>query len=210
VDYLSLVQKLVDSKILRSPLIIESFRRNRRADFLPEDLKHLAGEDTALPIGFGQTISQPQTVAFMMELLEPRPGDKILDVGTGSGWTSALLSYIVGSKEGGEVWSAERIPELCDFGRENLKKYSYEEKGILKFIRGDASKILTKREYFDKIISGASAGQLPKEWKEELKIGGRIAAPVANSIVLSIKKSADQFEEKEFAGFVFVPLVKGE
>jgi protein-L-isoaspartate(D-aspartate) O-methyltransferase len=95
VDYFDLLKRLIKKDYLKTPLIIEAFKNINRADFLPENLRGQAGVDAPMPIGFGQTISQPLTVAFMLELLRPEPGDKILDVGAGSGWTSALLARCV-------------------------------------------------------------------------------------------------------------------
>src|SRR3990167_1867675 len=103
--------------------IEEAFEKVNRKNFVPEELIDSVGLDAPLPIGFGQTISQPTTVKMMLEWLEPQPGDKILDVGSGSGWTSALLAHLVGSK--GKVFAVERIPELVDFGRQNSAKLNF-------------------------------------------------------------------------------------
>ena len=92
---MALIDSLVEQGWLKTPRIIKAFRKIKRIDFLPEDMKDLAELNEALPIGYGQTISQPLVVAFMLELLEPKPGDKILDIGAGSGWTTALLAEIV-------------------------------------------------------------------------------------------------------------------
>ena len=100
--------------------IAEAFKSVPRVDFVPEWLKDHVNVDTALPIGAGQTISQPSTVRMMLEWLGAQPRDKVLDVGSGSGWTSALLSNIIGSK--GKVFAVERIPKLLEQGRENCKK----------------------------------------------------------------------------------------
>ncbi len=88
-----LIDELIDDGWLKTPEIIEAFRKIKRADFLPEDLKKSAELNEALPIGYGQTISQPLVVAFMLEQLSPQPGDKILDVGSGSGWTTAHFYF---------------------------------------------------------------------------------------------------------------------
>ena len=91
---MALIDNLIAEGWLKTPRIIEAFRKIKRVDFLPEDIKNLAELNEALPIGWGQTISQPLVVAFMIEQLDPQPGDKILDVGSGSGWTTALLAEI--------------------------------------------------------------------------------------------------------------------
>ena len=91
---MNLIDNLISEGWLKSPRIIEAFRKIKREDFLPDHLKDLAQLNEALPIGYGQTISQPLVVALMLELLEPKEGEKILDIGSGSGWTTALLAYI--------------------------------------------------------------------------------------------------------------------
>ena len=93
---MDLIENLIKDGWLKSPKIIDAFKKIKRVDFLPEELKDSADLNTALPISYGQTISQPLVVAFMIEQLNPKEGDKVLDIGSGSGWTTALLSHIVG------------------------------------------------------------------------------------------------------------------
>ena len=201
-----LIDSLIEEGWLKTPKIIEAFWKINRADFMPEDMKNLAESNEALPIGYGQTISQPLVVAFMLEQLNPQPGEKILDVGSGSGWTSALLGEIVGPK--GKVFAIEVIPELKEFGEKNVEKYNFIEKGIVKFVCADGSKGYPKEALFDKILCSAAAQKkIPPVWKEQLKIGGRIVTPIGSSIWLLIKKSEDEFEEIEYPGFAFVPLI---
>jgi len=201
-----LVNSLIKEGWLKTPRIIEAFLKIKREDFLPKDIKDLAEVNEALPIGFGQTISQPLVVAFMLELLQPREGEKILDIGSGSGWTSALLGEIVGKK--GKVIAIEIIPELKEFGEKNVAKYNFIEKGIVQFVCADGSKGWEKESPFDKILVSAEAKTLYLAWREQLKIGGRIVVPIENSIWLFEKKSENNFESKEYPGFVFVPLVE--
>jgi len=209
-----LIDYLIREGWLKTPRIIDAFRKIRRIDFLPDDIKDLAEMNEALPIGYGQTISQPLVVAFMLELLEPEPGDKILDIGSGSGWTTALLAYIVSQKgnskfqTNGKVIAIEIIPGLKEFGEKNVSKYNFIEKGITEFICVDGSKGYKKEAPFDKILASASARELPQAWKEQLKIGGRIVTPIGSSIWLFIKKTENEFEETEFPGFAFVPLIE--
>ena len=204
---MTLVDNLIQDGWLKTPRIIDAFRKIQRVDFLPDNIKNLAELNEALPIGFGQTISQPLVVAFMLEQLEPKEGDKILDVGSGSGWTSALLGEIVGEK--GKVIAIDIIPELMEFGKKNIVKYNFIEKGIVEFICADGSKGYKKEAPFDKILASASAEKFPQAWKEQLRIGGRIVTPIGSSIWLFIKKSEKEFEEIEYPGFAFVPLVTG-
>ncbi|MBZ9578519.1 protein-L-isoaspartate O-methyltransferase [Patescibacteria group bacterium] len=205
---MSLIDSLIKEGWLKVPRIIEAFKKIKRVDFLPEDIKNLAESNTALPIGFGQTISQPLVVAFMIEQSAPQPGDKILDVGSGSGWTTALLAEIVGPK--GKVNAIEIIPELKEFGEQNVSKYNFIEKGVVKFICADGSKGYKKEAPFDKILASASAREIPQAWKEQLNIGGRIVTPIGTSIWLFIKKDDEKFDEIEYPGFAFVPLVTKE
>lgn len=200
-----LVDNLINEGWLKTPRIIEAFQKIKRVDFLPETSKDLADLNTALPIGRGQTISQPLVVAFMLELLAPKAGEKILDVGAGSGWTSALLAEIAGKK--GKVIAIEIIPELKEFGQKNAAKYNFIKKGIVEFICRDGSKGYPAQAPFDKILASASAKEFPQAWEEQLKIGGRIVAPIGSSVWLSVKKSPAEFERKEYPGFAFVPLV---
>ncbi len=201
-----LIDNLIKQDWLKTPNIIEAFKKIKRVDFLPENNKELARLNEALPIGYGQTISQPLVVAFMLELLKPESGDKILDIGAGSGWTSALLAEIVGKK--GRIISIDIIPELVEFGKGNVAKYNFIEKGIVQFICGDGSKGYSKEAPLDKILCSATAQrELPQTWKEQVKVGGRIVTPIDSSIWLFIKKSDSRFESKEYPGFAFVPLV---
>ncbi|MFH0819581.1 MAG: protein-L-isoaspartate(D-aspartate) O-methyltransferase [bacterium] len=201
-----LINNLIAAGYLKTPRIIEAFRQIDRADFVPENLLSEAYGNYPLPIGYNQTISQPLTVAFMLELLQAEPGQKILDVGSGSGWTTALLAYIIGS--GGRVIAIDRIPELVEFGKSNVAKYNFIKKGIVEFNCADGSLGLKKEAPFDRILAGAAAEKVPASLKEQLKINGRLVIPVQNSIYLIIRKGEDKFSQEEFSGFAFVPLIE--
>ena len=203
------VEDFVKRGVLKTSRIIDAFKKIDRADFVPKELKENAYVNEPLPIGEGQTISQPYTVAFMLELLQPDEGDKIFEIGFGSGWQTSILAEIVGNPPagGGKIYAIERIPELYRFGRKNIAKYNFVKKGIVKTIGGDAILGLKRHALFDKIIAAASGKEMPKEWLKELKIGGRLVSPIKNSIWLYIKKSVTEFEKQEFPGFIFVPLI---
>ena len=204
---MEIVETLIKEGWLKTPGIIEAFKKIKRADFLPEESKELAEWNEALPIGFGQTISQPLVVAFMLELLQPRAGDKILDVGSGSGWTSALLAEIAGPN--GKVVALEIIPELKEFGEKNVGKYDFIAKGITEFVCADGSKGYEKEAPFDRILASASArGEIPGAWKKQLRAGGTIVSPIDSSVWQIIKTAEGKFEEIEYPGFIFVPLVE--
>lgn len=200
-----LIANLISQGILKTPSIIKAFEMVDRADFVLPEYRNMAYEDHPLPIGFGQTISQPLTVALMLEWLAPKTGEKILDIGCGSGWTTALLASIVGEK--GRVIGIERIPELAEFAAQNLSKNLLLQRTST-LVQKDATDGYEKESPFDRILASASAGEIPQAWKEQLKIGGRIVAPVKDSVVVIDKLSRDEHQTTEHYGFAFVPLVK--
>jgi len=233
----SLVNNLISQGYLKTPHVIRAFRKIDRADFVLPEFSNSAAANVPLPIGHGQTISQPLTVAFMLELLQPEAGDKILDVGSGSGWTTALLAEIVGKR--GQVFSMEIVPELCKFGKENTKKYfavlsssgdskphgseeargskrkgvdspvkSRDGRGVeVRYLCVDGSRGYLREAPYDKILVSAAAEKLPRELKNQLKINGRLVIPIQNSIWLIEQTAKNKFREEEHYGFTFVPLV---
>ncbi len=204
-----LIAKIIESGILKSKSVIAAFQKIDRADFVLKKYRDEVYEDYPLPIGYGQTISQPSTVAFMLELLDPQEGEKILDVGSGSGWTTALMAHIVGST--GKVWGLERVPELVEFGCENLAKYKFSNAQILQTERGLLAPRLPTGDFagFDKILVSAAGESLPQELVGQLKVGGRMVIPIGNSIFKIDKTSESEIKKQEFPGFVFVPLKRG-
>jgi protein-L-isoaspartate(D-aspartate) O-methyltransferase len=171
---------------------------------LPAEVVAEESTNIPLPIGHGQTNSQPLTVAFMLELLKPELGQKILDIGSGSGWTTALLAEIVGT--GGQVFGIERVAELEVFGRQNTAKYNFEN---VKFFCQDGVKGLPNYAPFDRILVSAAAYEIPKELKKQLAVGGRLVIPtMAQDIRLIEKIGANEFKENIYPGFVFVPLLE--
>lgn len=193
---------LTHNNILKTKSIIEAFEKIDRKDFILKKYTNEVYNDYPLDIGFNQTISQPSTVAFMLELLSPKRGDKILDVGSGSGWTTALLGYMVGSE--GKVYGVEFIPDLVLLGRANFEKYDFKNTKIYQ-----ATKDLGLKDKgpFDKILVSASARDVPEELVNQLKVGGTMVIPIQDSIFRIFKKSRKQIEKEKIPGFIFVPLI---
>ncbi|MEK7567772.1 MAG: class I SAM-dependent methyltransferase [Patescibacteria group bacterium] len=199
-----LVFYLEQKGILKSENIARALGAVDRIDFVPEDLKELAYEDDPLPLGYEQTISQPHTVVFMLEILDVKVGQKIMDIGYGSGWQSALLANLVGEK--GKIYAFEIVPQLCQIGKDNVKKYK-ELYHRVKFFCQNAKHGYEKESPFDRIIVAATLSKVPQEWRRQLKVGGKIVYPLHNSIYLEEKTSDKLFIKKEYPDFVFVPFV---
>lgn len=200
-----LVSYLKKTGALKSKALEKALLKTPRRLFVPEDLQMSAYNDYPLHIGCGQTISQPSTVVMMTQLLEPKAGQKILEIGSGSGWQSALLSRLVGKK--GKVFTVELITELAEFARKNLAKLKIKN---VKVVFGNGSIGLGEEAPFDRIIITAAAPSIPDALKSQLKIGGRIVAPVGDRYAQKmtiLKKTRKGFAQEELPSyFAFVPL----
>tara|TARA_Y100000310_G_scaffold329325_1_gene398944 strand:+ start:6628 stop:7233 length:606 start_codon:yes stop_codon:yes gene_type:complete len=198
-----LVQYLENLGVLKSKEVIDAFLSVDRKDFVSKEYKDDAYGDYPLPIGFDQTISQPYTVAFMLELLQAKQGEKVLDVGSGSGWTTALLAHIVGSK--GKVYGTELVSALVSLGKKNIAKYDFSQVEVLqaeKRVLGLPSKVP-----FDKILVSAAARKIPQELLHQLKENGAMVLPVEDAVLRVQKIPGKDPEIQRFEGFAFVPLL---
>lgn len=208
-----LINELINDGYLKTPEIISAFRKINRADFLynqnrdKEELEIESEINAPLPLFSGQTISQPLTVAFMLELLQPKKGNRVLDIGSGSGWTACLLSELVGPE--GQVIALERIGRLMEFGKQNAQKYN--QKNIL-FMNKDGYKGLPEKAPFNRIHVAAAARQIPDALKKQLDKGGRLVMPIGEGlqdIVCLEKDESGKIREVRYSGFAFVPLISG-
>jgi protein-L-isoaspartate(D-aspartate) O-methyltransferase len=194
--------KLLEGKGITDTNVLEAIRRIPRHLFLDSGFEQYAYQDKAFPIGAGQTISQPYTVAFQSQLLEVKKEDKVLEIGTGSGYQTAVLCAM-----GAKVFSVERQNELFKTTSLLLPKLNIRPK-LLTF--GDGYKGLPNYAPFDSIIVTAGAPIIPKPLMAQLKIGGRLVIPLGEKeqiMTLLIRKNETQFEKHEFGEFRFVPLL---
>jgi len=197
----SFVAELIRSKALKTSSSFEAFLTVDRSDFVVEKYKDFAYDDKALPLIEGSTISQPTTVAIMLELLQPQANQKILDIGSGSAWTTALLSEIVG--ENRMVIGTEINPEVLNLGKGNLEKYNYPQ---AQMIPAGKNIGLLSESPFDRILVSAAASSMPTELTEQLAVGGIMVIPIQHSLFKVVRISETQIEASEFPGFSFVPL----
>ncbi len=198
--------KLVDiiaAKNIKNKNVLDAIRAVPRHLFMDSSFEDHAYQDKAFPIAAEQTISQPYTVAFQTELLELNPGDKILEIGTGSGYQTAVLLNLKA-----KVFTIERQLELFKKTSLFFKKMGYRPK---KIIFGDGYKGLPGEAPFDGIIVTAGAPEIPKVLLSQLKIGGKLVIPVGlddQIMTRIIRKSEKEFERQEFGSFRFVPLLE--
>ncbi len=195
--------KLLQEKGIVDKSVLKAINTIPRHLFLNSSFEDYAYQDKAFPIGSGQTISQPFTVAFQSQLLEIKKGQKILEIGTGSGYQTAVL-FLMGAK----VYSVERQNELFKQTSALLPKLGIRPKH-LSF--GDGYKGLPNHAPFDSIIVTAGAPTIPKPLMAQLKIGGKLIIPVGdeNQIMIKlIRKNETQFEKHEYGDFKFVPLLE--
>ncbi len=187
---------------MTSQRVDEAMRAVARTDFLPRRLRKQARYDGPLPIGFGQTNSQPRTVADMLELLDPRPGDRVLDVGSGSGWSTALLAHLVGPT--GSVIGVEIVADLAVWGAANLAAAGMSWASI----RQASPDVLGAPDEgpYDRVLVSAEAHDLPQALVEQLAPGGRMVIPVRGRMVV-VERVGDEIRHTEHGYYRFVPLL---
>jgi protein-L-isoaspartate(D-aspartate) O-methyltransferase len=206
---MKLVGKLVREGVLRTPEIIDAFKKVPRELFVDDRYRDFAYVDSPLPIGFGQTISAPHMIALMMEELRPRRGDRVLEVGTGSGYQTALLAEVV--KPEGHVYSIEIIPELAEWAKRKIVEAGY--LNYVSIVVGDGSKGLNAYAPYDKIIVSAASPRIPEPLIQQLRLGGRMVIPVGpphmQVLKVVVKEKDGRVKIRDSVACVFVPL-KGE
>ena len=205
IDLLNQIDYLKMEGYIKSKKIEDALRKYKREFFVPESCKHLAYRDFPLSIGHDQTISQPSTVVSMTEALDVKEGEKVLEVGTGSGWQAAVLSHLVGDK--GKVYTIEILEDLAEFARSNLKKVGVKN---VEVFTGDGSIGLKDKAPFDKIIVTAACPDIPKPLMDQLKVGGIMVIPVGNLYLQEmyvVRKLKNDVEKKSIGSFMFVPLL---
>jgi protein-L-isoaspartate(D-aspartate) O-methyltransferase len=201
-------KKLVEGlkiKGIKDEQVLAAIGKVPRHLFMESSFLNFAYKDQAFPIGAGQTISQPYTVAFQTQLLQVQENDKILEVGTGSGYQAAVLVEL-----GARVFTIERQKELFQKVQSFLPEIGYQPA----FFFGDGYEGLPNFAPFDKILVTAGAPDVPSALKEQLKVGGRMVIPVGNEtrqeMLVVIRISEEEYKTEKHGGFVFVPLLKGK
>lgn len=193
----------IRNKGIKNKKVLEAISKVPRHLFMDSGFVDFAYQDKPFPIGADQTISQPYTVAFQTELLQVKPGDKILEIGTGSGYQTAVLIEL-----NAEVYSIERQKELYTKAKKFLPKVGYVPK---KLVYGDGYIGLSENAPFDGIIVTAGAPYVPKALLGQLKIGGKLVIPVGDEVqVMTVftRTSEKKFEKLEYGDFRFVPMLK--
>lgn len=202
-----MVRRQIEARGILDPLILAAFREVPREKFVAGEFAAAAYDDHPLPIEAGQTISQPYIVALMIEAAEIRPGDKVLEVGAGSGYAAAVMSRIAD-----QVIGIERQHDLVEVARERLERLGYRNVRILE---GDGTRGCPEDAPFDAILAAASGSHVPKPLLDQLAPGGRLVMPVGGAdwvqeLVKLTKRSDGTTEQQNLGGVRFVPLIGEE
>jgi protein-L-isoaspartate(D-aspartate) O-methyltransferase len=202
-----MVEKAIFARGVRSELVLNAMRSVARESFLPAQLREFAYEDAPLPIEEGQTISQPYIVAFMTEALALRGGEKVLEIGAGSGYAAAVLSEIAA-----DVYTVERHGPLAEKAAATLADLGYDNVHVL---HGDGTRGWPAHAPYDAIIVAAGGPTIPESLKDQLKIGGRLVIPVGadphvQELVRVTRIAQNEYRREDLADVRFVPLLGEE
>jgi protein-L-isoaspartate(D-aspartate) O-methyltransferase len=200
-----MIREQIVARGISAPRVLEAMARVPRHEFVPADRRKEAYEDWPLPIGHGQTISQPYIVAFMTEALDPKPRDRVLEIGTGSGYQAAVLSGLVA-----EVYTMEIVEPLARRAEADLKRLGYSN---VRVRAGDGYLGWPEAAPFDAIIVTCAPDQVPQTLVDQLHVGGRMIIPVgsqwgAQDLIL-LRKTPIGLERQSVLPVRFVPMVKG-
>ena len=190
------------SRDIRNPAVLDAMRRVPRHEFVPENLRDRAYDDGPLPIGDGQTISQPYIVAYMTQAIEPAKTDRVLEIGTGSGYQAAVLAELVQ-----EVYTIEIVPRLAASSSALLKKLGYTN---IRTREGDGYAGWPEAAPFDKIVVTAAPETIPQALVDQLKVGGIMAVPVGRGYqsMTLVQKTGTGTVTKKTMDVMFVPMIK--
>jgi protein-L-isoaspartate(D-aspartate) O-methyltransferase len=201
-------EQLIENELrvqgIQSETVLQAMRSVPREEFVSKKMRQFAYRNAPLPIGFGQTISQPLIVATMIEALELAPHERVLEIGTGSGYAAAVLSRIAK-----EVFTVERHRKLADASRKRLKRLGYDNVHVL---HADGTRGWPKEAPFHAVIVAAGSPGVPSELLQQLDIGGRLVIPVGEKkdsqiLIRVIRRRDDDFEYEEMGAVRFVPLI---
>ncbi len=210
-DYSAQREKMVEQQIyargVRDPLVLNAMRKVHREAFVSEEFRHLAYADRPLPIASEQTISQPYIVAYMVEALALKGGEKVLEIGAGSGYAAAVLAELAG-----EVYTIERIDQLAEKAASALMDQGYDNVHVL---HADGTRGWDEHAPFDAILVSAGAPSVPESLKAQLAVGGRLVVPVgtnvtAQELIRITRRPKGQFDREDLADVRFVPLIGEE
>lgn len=209
IDYRTARLRMVEYQIARRGIrdlaVLEALSAVPREEFVPEALRDYAYEDTALPIAYGQTISQPYIVALMVEAAELTGASKVLEIGAGSGYAAAVMAEI-----GGHVVTIERLAALAAQAKTRLQRLGYAN---VEVISGDGTAGVAGQAPFDAILSAAGTRKVPPAWKEQLAIGGRLIlplGPLGDQTLMKIVRTGDSdYSQRPLVEVRFVPLIEG-
>ena len=202
-ERLDMVQRQLASRGIKDRAVLQAFRKVPRHLFIPEDERHQAYEDHPLPIGRGQTISQPYVVAYMLQKLAPRPDSRVLEIGTGSGYQTALLAELAC-----QVYTVEVIPELAEGARLPLEQLGYRN---IEYRLGDGSQGWADAAPFDGIVASASASRVHHRLTDQLAPGSRLILPVgtARQHLIMVYRGIERSEQTTLLPVRFVQMQEG-